>query len=305
MALRLKHKLNSLNKRICGEYAHGLLVASQDLIRNKDEISKLNMIIAISNYFHLKLHHYTILYEYVKRHFNETDEVFDFGIFRIPEPEEKDFGTFIVEFMDLILPHIFPHNRYTEYLQEEGYYEQFGIKVEAGDRVVDAGANMGIFSAYAASKGAEAYAFEPFPRSLKYLYKTAGLNRTLSGKITVVPLALMDEKGTLQFTIDDRHLGTASAIIKRDDKFVELEGISLDEWVEEHSIPRIDFIKADIEGAERNLLRGATRILRECKPKLAICTYHLKDDPDVLENIIVTANPGYKVYHSRHKLFAQ
>jgi len=305
MALRLQHKLNNLNKRIRGDYAQGLLVASQDLIRKQDEISKLNIIIAISKYFHLKLHHYTILYEYLKRHFNKTDGVFDFGIFRIPEPEKKDFGTFIFEFMDLILPHVFPHNRYTEYLQEEGYYEQFGIKVRASDIVIDAGANMGVFSAYAASKGAQVYAFEPFPSSLKYLYKTASLNRKLSGKITVIALALMDEKGSLQFTFDDRHLGTASAIIKRDDKIVELEGISLDEWVAEYTIPRIDFIKADIEGAERNLLRGATRILQEFKPKLAICTYHFKDDPEVLEKIILTANPDYKVYHSSHKLFAQ
>jgi hypothetical protein len=108
----------------------------------------------------------------------------------------------------------------------------------------------------------------------------------------------------LQFTICETYIAAASAIIKGGDKIVEVKGISLDEWAVGHMIPRIDFIKADIEGAERNLLRGATRILQEFKPKLAICTYHLKDDPEVLENIILTANPGYKVYHSSFKLFA-
>lgn len=305
MALRLKHKLNSVTKRVYGEYAQGLLVALQDLIRNKDEISKLNFRTAISKYFRLYPHYYTKLYQYLKKDFNKTKGTFDFGIFRIPEPEEKDVDSFILEFMDLIFPHVFSLNRYTKYLQEEGDYEQFGIKVGAGDIVVDAGANMGLFSSYAASKGAQVYAFEPIHSSLEYLYKTASLNRKLSGKITIIPWALMDKKGTLQFTVDEKNIGAASTIIKRDDKIVQVEGISLDAWVVEHIIPRIDFIKADIEGAERYLLRGATRILQEFKPKLAICTYHLKDDPEVLENIILTANPDYKVYHSSHKLFAQ
>jgi len=306
MALRLKHKLNSVKKRIYGEYAQGLLVALQDLIRNKDEISKLNFRIAmLSKYLRVYPDYYNTLYKYLKKDFNKTKGIFDFDIFRIPEPEEKDFGTFILEFMDLIFPHVFPLNRYTKYLQIEGCYEQFAIKVGASDIVVDAGASMGLFSAYAASIGAQVYAFEPMHSSLKYLYKTASLNRTLSGKITVIPWALMDKKGTFQFTTCETYIAAASAILNRDDKIVEVEGISLDEWAVEHIIPRIDFIKADIEGAERNLLRGATRILREFKPKLAICTYHFKDDPEILENIILTANPDYKVYHSSHKLFAQ
>jgi hypothetical protein len=78
----------------------------------------------------------------------------------------------------------------------------------------------------------------------------------------------------------------------------------LDSFVEERGLARIDFIKADIEGAERDMLKGATRVLRDFAPKLAICTYHLADDPVVLEAIIKSANPGYKVVHLRHKLFA-
>ena len=43
-------------------------------------------------------------------------------------------------------------------------YDQFGIKVEEGDTVIDIGAHVGIFSIYAAelSKSGKVYAFEPF-----------------------------------------------------------------------------------------------------------------------------------------------
>ena len=72
---------------------------------------------------------------------------------------------------------------------------------------------------------------------------------------------------------------------------------TIDQFVSENQIRKVDFIKADIEGTERYMLKGATETLR-------ICTYHLKDDPLVLDSIIKEANPAYTVMHTRHKLFA-
>ena len=78
----------------------------------------------------------------------------------------------------------------------------------------------------------------------------------------------------------------------------------MDSFVNTSHLSQVDFIKADIEGAERQMLKGAAQVLREFAPKLAICTYHYPDDPQVLEEIIKEANPQYKVIHKWKKLFA-
>ena len=83
-----------------------------------------------------------------------------------------------------------------------------------------------------------------------------------------------------------------------------VEVTSIDEFVRENNLPRVDFIKADIEGFERNMLEGAQETLREFAPKLALCTYHLPDDPEVMEELIKKANPKYNVVQKRKKLFA-
>ena len=83
-----------------------------------------------------------------------------------------------------------------------------------------------------------------------------------------------------------------------------VETVTLDSFVRENKLERVDFIKADIEGFERHMLQGAQETLRKFAPKLALCTYHLPDDPQVLENLIKQANPNYNVVQKRKKLYA-
>jgi hypothetical protein len=52
------------------------------------------------------------------------------------------------------------------------------------------------------------------------------------------------------------------------------------------------------------MLRGAKRILKEFAPKLSICTYHLPDDPQVLRELILEANPRYHIVEKFSKMYA-
>jgi FkbM family methyltransferase len=177
----------------------------------------------------------------------------------------------------------------------------FDVTVKAEDTVIDAGAWIGDFSAYAASKGAKVYAFEPVEETFEVLRQTSALNNDL---IYPVKMGLGEKECEIEITLNDNNSGANSIISKTEGNKERIRITTLDMFVEENKLERVDFIKADIEGAERGLLRGATNVLKTFAPKLALCTYHLPDDPEVLEQIIKEANPAYKVVQLSNKLLA-
>jgi hypothetical protein len=58
---------------------------------------------------------------------------------------------------------------------------------------------------------------------------------------------------------------------------------------------RIDYIKMDIEGSEREALRGARQTLRRFRPRLMLDSYHRRDDMAVLPALVRQANPEYSM----------
>jgi FkbM family methyltransferase len=248
---------------------------------------------------------------------------FDFGICKLPDVSNTPECMNVLPnvFDDVLMFPLFLNDNYDKYIVElldkylrkkpylyEGPYgytdNSFDVTVKRDDIVIDAGAWIGDFSAYAASKAAIVYAFEPTKETFEWLQKTKALNNNIGGQIYPVPKGLGDREYEVTIHIDKNNSG-ANSITKETNPDGEKASITtLDKFVEENKLERVDFIKADIEGAERDMLRGASNVLKTFAPKLAICTYHLPDDPEVLEKIIKDANPDYTVVHLRHKLFA-
>lgn len=193
-----------------------------------------------------------------------------------------------------------------QYLNE-GSYGYLGkglnVNVEKEDIVIDAGAWIGDFSALAAAKGARVYAFEPTSLTYSVLLTTVKLN----GFNRIIPIkkGLGDVDGYLPMALDPQNSGANSISFSRSSDIEEIEITTIDSFVSSHNLKRVDFIKADIEGAERAMLLGAKETLRTYAPKLAICTYHRSDDPIVLEKLILQANPKYTIIHLNKKLVAQ
>ncbi len=178
------------------------------------------------------------------------------------------------------------------------------ITIKKGNVVIDAWAWIGDFSAYCSKKGSTVYAFEPYPMHLSLLEKTVQYNAGNGGSIFVVPFGLGDNEGRENFQEYDDHSAGSGFGQSDDNVGVKLNITTLDAWVEKNNIPKVDFIKADIEGYERKLLAGAVNTLKKFAPILSLCTYHLPDDFEVLSGIILKANPRYKIIQRKMKLFA-
>lgn len=175
------------------------------------------------------------------------------------------------------------------------------IELKPGDIVVDAGAWIGDFSALAAhlvGETGKVYAFEPSQQVMKWLKITASYYQNL------IPVAfgLGNVNRKVPYRDDEGGGGKFTDSVNNADSLMEVT--RLDDWVLENQLSRVDFIKADIEGFERELIKGASRVLREYGPILSLCTYHLSDDPKVLKELILKINPAYKIIQRRHKLFA-
>lgn len=206
---------------------------------------------------------------------------------------EDNYDVNDVKFIDDIIP--------------EGFYiycnKALGInfKLRPNDVVIDAGAWIGDFSAYASVCEARAYAFEPVSETFEILKETARLNKNISP----VNMGLGAKKEELVISVKGSSSSfniAARAGSRR--KTVKIQVTTLDDFVEENKLERVDFIKADIEGHERFMLKGAQNVLKRFGPRLAICTYHLPDDPQVLASTIKEANDAYTVIQGRKKLFA-
>ena len=227
----------------------------------------------------------------------------------VVKPDAADFHMLRYEMNDILMDAFLDgivreRDNYGEGPYELGEH----VRLKSGDIVIDCGANMGVFSSLAAHKGCKVYAFEPSGAVVdRYLRHVA---HYMPG-ITICPYALGDRKGELLLYVHRTNIGgTKTAETNINDGMegfhhpVTVPVTTIDDYVFANGIPRVDFIKADIEGAERNMLRGATRVLREFAPKLAICTYHLPDDPKVLREIILSANPEYKIVERYKKMYA-
>ena len=64
-------------------------------------------------------------------------------------------------------------------------------------------------------------------------------------------------------------------------------------------MPRIDYIKLDIEGAELDCLKGAAKSIVRWKPKMAISAYHKPEDIWELANYVNSLRADYE-FELRH-----
>jgi FkbM family methyltransferase len=181
-------------------------------------------------------------------------------------------------------------------------YEQGAVSVYSNDVVIDVGAHLGTFTRIALQHGARVVvAVEPDPVNAACFDRTFA-SEIADGRVRLVEAAAWHSAGSLTFEIGNASQ-TGRVADSRSGRSVTVRAATLDELAGELKLGRVDFIKMDIEGAERHALAGARRLLAAHKPRLAICIYHAPDDPEVVPRVVRDANDTYQTF-SRHRFQA-
>ncbi len=68
-------------------------------------------------------------------------------------------------------------------------------------------------------------------------------------------------------------------------------------------LDEVTFIKMDLEGFEQRALKGAARLIRECRPRMAITAYHYADDLLDLWRLFEELAPGYELRLRHHSSY--
>jgi FkbM family methyltransferase len=143
--------------------------------------------------------------------------------------------------------------------------------IQPGMKVIDVGANIGITSVTIArkiGKDGKLYSFEPAPHYFRILQQNLSSNRIQN--VEAFPLALSDSTGETEFYLKELSSGI---IFEKEAKKTRVSIVTIDSFLQQREVERIDFINMDCEGSELLVLRGAKETLRKNKVRI-FCEIH-------------------------------
>jgi FkbM family methyltransferase len=147
-----------------------------------------------------------------------------------------------------------------------------GGRLQDNWTIIDIGAGLGDFTAYAAQRSprGRVLAYEPFPESFALLRQNVKLNNLRN--VEAQPYAIAAQTGTLPLNV-----GMAEAVqhstTQSGEKAIEVQAISLAQVFDEQQVECCDFLKMDIEGGEYAILREVDASLLKRVRRLAM-EYH-------------------------------
>jgi len=179
--------------------------------------------------------------------------------------------------------------------QEQDIYGAGAIGVRSGDVVLDGGANIGVFTRKALNAGARTViAIEPAPENVESLRRNYA-PEIASGRVVIQALGLWHQAAVLPLRVDAGNSARNSFVLTFGPAVstVNVPLRTIDSLVDDLALTRVDFIKLDIEGAEKKAIAGANRTLARFHPRLAIATEHLPDDPIAIPAAVNALGLGY------------
>lgn len=177
--------------------------------------------------------------------------------------------------LEFAVPNRLCHWRADTFSSKEPETLQWIDSIPEGSVLWDIGANIGLYSTYAAkARRCKVWAFEPSVFNLELLARNIYLNG-LSDQVCIVPIALSDKLGSSKLRLTSTEWGGALSTFGHDfgwdgkpiQQVFEFQtlGLSMEDVVNKLSLPTPDYIKMDVDGIEHIILSGGINILNIIK----------------------------------------
>jgi len=177
-------------------------------------------------------------------------------------------------------------------------------ELRPGNVFIDIGANVGYFTLLGAKYvglDGKVLAIEPNPTVAVLLRQNLARSQLSNVMVEEVACSDSDSAPRLVLYIPSDHNIAKASLSERNagpGTRVEVESTTVDQLVVKHSLPRVDLIKIDVEGAELGVFRGMKETLARFRPSvvteldpelLAACASTVEDVRDFMETF------GYRV----------
>ncbi len=140
---------------------------------------------------------------------------------------------------------------------------------------VDLGSNIGYYAVIESNiigESGKIFAIEPSPVNFPIL--KLNLENQKKNNFSVYNIAIGDKNENMEFIISSKSNWSKIRMndekINPKDKIIKIPVKTLDSFVKENNIKKIDILRMDVEGFEYNIILGANRVLEKFKPKIFV-----------------------------------
>ncbi|MFM8681682.1 MAG: FkbM family methyltransferase [Alphaproteobacteria bacterium] len=174
-----------------------------------------------------------------------------------------------------------------------------------GQVAIDIGANVGMHSVIMANRvgpTGRVVVFEPDPHPMGRLRRNMALNGI--DWVTTVEAAVSARSETRTFYLHDDSIGNfanaslVAANVGKQTASVEMQVVSIDEWMRDNPLPRVDVIKLLAQGEEYNALQGMRGLIERDRPKIFFLyepSYWQRQGLELMDAVRFFAGHGYGV----------
>lgn len=182
------------------------------------------------------------------------------GLYRASDPDGKEI--FFCERTRFRLYHYPKGTRgRIQEIVEKYQNEDVGVRVQPSDLVLDIGANIGEFSCGISSIARRIFAIEPDPTVFPCLVQNIGSKENVSAH----QIALSNENGKADFYLSTKDADSSLVQPRAFSKVVNIRVQTLDAFIKQAGLERVDFLKIEAEGWEPEILAGAIQTLKRVR----------------------------------------